>query len=90
MGHGWEGKKECLGSKKVRDEFLVSVCTLYKTASELQAVSDLLGFHRVPSLGALGPECPGDWQGLVHIPRGSPIPSQAMSGLQADTVVLWR
>lgn len=84
-----------LSSEKVRDVFLVSICPIYKMASEPLAFSDVLGFRGgggggVPSLEALGPASPGDWQGRVDTPRGLMMPSQVTSGLRAGTVVLWR
>lgn len=78
MGHGWEGKNEHLGSEEVRDEFLVSICTLYKMASERRTFSDpVLGFHRGSKSWALGPECPG---GLARASTYSQRVSDAQSG----------
>lgn len=77
MGHGWEGKKECLGPAKVRDEFLVSICTLYKMASELWTFSDVLGFHRVPSLAGTGTRVP--W-GLARVSTESQRVTDTQSG----------
>lgn len=37
-------------SEKVRDARLVSICSLYTMALERPTFSDVLGFHRVPSL----------------------------------------
>lgn len=51
--------------------------------------SDMLRVYGVLSLEALGPE---SWEFVKGIrqPEWWLIPNQAMSGLQAGTVVLWR
>lgn len=45
MGHRQEGKRECLGSEKARDELLASICPIYKMASQLLTFLDSIGFQ---------------------------------------------